>query len=87
MKIDFERFEVYADLGKTKKVVVNVKEDFANTIYQRGQGIAFHALALKIYNSKGETEYTQQEYDLMKRISEALFSPQFIDALKEYGNV
>lgn len=85
MKIDFEQFEVYSDLAKKNKVVLNVKEDFANVIYQRGQGIAFHALALKIWNSHGEEEYNENEYALMKRISEALFSPQFIDALEEYG--
>ena len=84
MKIDFEKFKVFTDLTKSKTTEINVKSDFANVIYQRGQGLAYHALAIKIYNSIGETEFTPQEYAIMKRISEALFSPQFIDALKEY---
>ena len=42
----------YRDLAKTDAVTTNIKEQLADNIYKHGQGIAHHALALKIYNSQ-----------------------------------
>lgn len=82
MKVDFENIEVYTDLDKKNKVTANVRKEFANVVYQNGQGIAFHALALKIWN--GEKEYSDKEYELIMKIAEAYYSPCFIDALRAY---
>lgn len=82
MIIDFEKIEVYTDLEKNNKVTANVRKDFANIVYQNGQGIAFHALALKIWN--GETEYTDEEYELILKVAESFYTPCFIDAIRAY---
>ena len=58
----------------------NVKTDFSNVIYTMGHGIEAHALALKIFNSSGETEYNENEVRLIKKYSE-LCQPAFIDAI------
>lgn len=81
MKINFEQFRLYQGLDKYVEVL-NVKNVFANELYNRGQGIAFHALALKIYNSEGETEYNDMEYALMVDFANNCMTPSFIDSLK-----
>lgn len=84
-KINFERIEIFADVAKTKCVVQDVKNDFADVIYQFGRGLEAHALALKIFNSKGETEYDERECNLILQFSE-LCSPSFMDAMKNVLN-
>ena len=60
MKINFEKVEVFTNLAKTQAVVMDIREGLADAIYTQGQGVACHALALKIYNSKGEEEYSDR---------------------------
>ena len=82
MKINFEQLRVYNDIAKTREMVVNVKVQVADTIYQKGIGIEAHALALKIYNSTGDCELTDDEYQLLVSFAEHHFIPMVIDALK-----
>lgn len=82
MKINFEKFRLFKGVAKQDVEVLNVKRVFADELYNRGQGIAFHALAFKIYNSNGETEYTDDEYMLMVMFSEQCMSPNFMDSIK-----
>ena len=82
MKINFEQLRVYNDIAKTRELVVNVKVQVADTIYQKGIGIAAQALALKIYNSTGDCELTDDEYQLLISFAERHFIPMVIDALK-----
>ena len=56
-KIDFSKLEMYRNIEKTEKEKVDVRSSFANMIYSGTSGIAFHALAYKIYNSNGSEEY------------------------------
>lgn len=85
MKINFERIEVFANLAKTQARVMNIKEGFADAIYTQGQGIACHALAMKIYNSKGEEEYDDREVQLIEMCSE-LCTPAIMDGIKSIIN-
>lgn len=80
-KINFEKLEIFTDIAKTNKVESDVKTDFANFIYKNGSGIEMHALALKIYNSEGETEYNDKECELIRAASRSL-APFFIDAIE-----
>lgn len=52
-------------------------------IYLNVNGIKAHALAMKIYRSEGETEYTPEEVRLIKEVAERLCAPNFIDGLTE----
>ena len=81
MKIDFENFRLFKGIDKKNVEVLNVKNVFADELYTRGQGIAFHALALKIFNSDANTDYNENEYQLMKMFAEQCMSPNFIDSL------
>ena len=82
--INFESIEVFVDIEKKKKVVANERKGFADTMYRNGQGLPFHALALKIYNSHGDTEYSDEEYELIVKVAEACYAPCFIDAIRSY---
>ena len=81
MKINFEKVEVFTNVAKTKAAVIDIKEGFADAIYTQGQGVACHALALKIYNSKGEEEYSDKEEELISRCSE-LCTPAVMDGIQ-----
>lgn len=80
-KINFREVLVYTDIEKTQKLVVDMHVNFANIIYQQGSGIQAHALAMKIYNSKGEEEYTDEECKLIMEYA-SMCNPFFIDAIK-----
>lgn len=84
MKIDFENFPVRQGIGK-EAISMDVRRVFAEEIYNRGQGLAFHALALKIYNAKGDEDYSDEEYRLMVTFSEQCMTPAFIDSLRAIG--
>ena len=82
MKIDFEHFTLYKGIDKSIKETMDVRQVFAEEMWNHAQGIAYHALALKIYNSHGETEYTDEEYQLMLHYAEYGMTPAFIDSLR-----
>ena len=65
---------------------MDVRETFADMIYNNVNGIKAHALALKIYENKGAVEYTDEEVSLMGTVAERLCVPGFIDGLREQLN-
>lgn len=80
VKIDFEHFKTRTLAGMEKEE--NIKLTVAEDLYEKGQGIAFHALALKIYNSNGEIEYTDDEFGLIMAYAKQMCTPMVIDALE-----
>ena len=80
--IDFTKVKVAFDLEGEQTEVQDVRKNFANIMYKHGTGIEFHALALKIYNSKGKEVYTEEECELIRKTS-TLCAPFFIDAIEE----
>ena len=62
---------------------MDVRETFADMIYNNVNGIKAHALALKIYGSEGEADYTDDEVKLVRVVAERLCVPGFIDGLNE----
>ena len=85
IKIDFTKFVVFTDLAHTKSSIYDVREQIANELYQKGSGISYHALALKIYNSEGELELSEKEFDLIMKLAEVCFAPYIIDSLRSYS--
>lgn len=82
MTINFEQFVLYKGIDKSIKEVLDVRHVFADEMYNHGQGVACHALALKIYNSTGPMEYSAEEYKLMMLFAEQCMTPSFIDSLR-----
>ena len=62
---------------------MDLRETFADMIYNNVNGIKAHALALKIYESEGEADYTDDEVKLVRVVAERLCVPGFIDGLNE----
>lgn len=83
MKIDFQHFNVYMAVNHKSARTMDVRESFADMIYNNVNGIKAHALALNIYNSDGESEYTDEEVRLIRMVAEQLCVPGFIDGLNE----
>ena len=85
MKINFDSIKVYTDLGKTQSVTQNMRKEFANFIYTQGNGIAAHALALKIYNGTPDTDYDENEVAIIRQFVDNC-TPCVIDAFHEMLN-
>ena len=83
MKIDFRKFRIYPGIDRQRSVEMDVRKEFADLIYQNGKGIAAHALAMKIYNAEGETEYSDEEVEMIRGYAEKLGTPMFIDAIMD----
>lgn len=86
MKINFKEFKVYTNLAKSDSQLINIVTELADGIYKTAQGIAGHSLALKIYNSKGEEEYTEEEFSIIQNYANQHGTPFFIDALNSIKN-
>lgn len=82
-KIDFTRVEICTSITGNTCVVEDIREAFADALYKQGMGLKVYALALKIFNSKGEEEYTDEEVGLINHFTEQFCSPSLIDAIKK----
>ena len=78
--INFERFEIYTTINHKEVIVQDCREGFANIIYWNGSGVACHALAMKIYKSEGEMEFTDEEITLMKQFAENFGNLSLLDS-------
>jgi len=86
MKINFKQLKVYVDINKTVEQYIDVAKDLAEGLYKTSAGIAGHSLALKIYNSTGEEDYSELEVDLITKYANQYATPFFIDALSNIKN-
>lgn len=80
--IDFEHFSIPVGIGRSGVRMGDVRESFANVIYQAGTGIRAHSLALKIYGSKGATPYNEDEAAMIHSMAGRYCTPGFIDGLE-----
>lgn len=82
MILNLKEIEIFENIAKTKCVVMDIREAFADLIYARGTGIKAHALALKVFNSDENTEYTEEEIELIK-VYLSMCTPAIIDAINK----
>lgn len=70
-------------LDKNQCQVVNARKQIANIIYSQGAGLglAGQALAVKMWNGNGDTEYTDDEVKIIKELVERTTAPCFIDSV------
>lgn len=80
-KVNFEAFAMPGGIANRKQVTGDVRESFADTIYNNFNGIAAKVLAEKIYKSQGETEYNDKEVEMMRLAADNFCQPRFIDGL------
>lgn len=86
IKLNFKQFSVPTGISRKNRQTGDARESFANMLYLNVNGIRAHALAMKIYNSEGEENYSPEEVKLIKEVAEKLCAPNFIDGLMEQLN-
>lgn len=82
MNIDFDRLEVYTDLERKRCTVIQFRKPLANALYTNGSGLACHALALKLWNTAGAQEFSDEEADMIRGFVERACSPSVIEAMR-----
>jgi hypothetical protein len=82
-RINFKEFSVYTGISKKEKVTGDARESFANVLYTHLSGIRAKNLALKIFNSDGETELEEEDAKLITVAAETYCTPAFMDAINE----
>lgn len=86
MKINFQQFEMWSGIAHRHKTIVDAREGIADLIYMNTAGMRGHALAHKVYESEGATDYTEEEVSTLCGIVERLGTGPAIDGLREQLN-
>ncbi len=84
-KLNFKEIEI-TDISGKKKTVGDAREEFGNLIYTSCNGIAAHALALRIYGSDGPIDISEQEQELIVNLAQGVCTPAFIDGINKQLN-
>ncbi|CCX43532.1 putative uncharacterized protein [Prevotella sp. CAG:1031] len=82
-KINFQQFRIPAGIDRSRYQTGDARESVANMLYLNINGIRAHALALKIYRSEGETDFTEEEVRTLREVADTYATPAFIDGLNE----
>ncbi len=82
-KINFQQFRIPAGIDRSRYQTGDARESVANMLYLNVNGIRAHALALKIYRSEGETDFTEDEVRTLREVADTYATPAFIDGLNE----
>ena len=82
-KIDFQHFKLSVGIATNDTVMVDVREELANLIYNNVSGIAALEVARKIYKSEGVTEFDEREMDVITKTIEGLGKASFIDSFSK----
>ena len=86
MKLNFKKFKKYTKVDKLAFVEVDIRETFADRIYnETGTGIADLKLAEKIYASDENTDFTNEEITRMRKHAEGCI-PWFLDGFDNMLN-
>lgn len=83
MKLNFKQFVLFQGIDKKNALLTDVSKAIADGLYNTMQGIASHALALKIYNATGEEEYSDEEIEMLRNFSKQC-TPAFMDSFEEF---
>lgn len=80
MKLNFKEFKMFVDIAQVETRTVDIRKEFADIIYKSVNGIVAHDLALRIYRSEGELEFTNPEEIQIMRSVAASATPLFTDS-------
>ena len=75
-KLDFRNFSVPTGITRQTREVFDVREQIADLLYTRVSGIKAHRLAFKIFESTGETEFSDEETGMIHYGGGTLLSSQ-----------
>lgn len=81
MVINFQKCAIKTDIAGQKVEIIDIREAFANIVYQRITGIAGLTLAQKIYTSNGKLEISAEEASTIKSCAETYCLPPVVEAI------
>lgn len=82
-KLNFQHFKIPTGIDRTQYRTGDARESVANMLYLNVNGIRAHALALKIYRSEGETDFTEEEVRTLRDVADTYATPAFIDGFND----
>lgn len=82
-KINFQKFSMPDGIAGRKQTTGDVRESFADAIYNNLNGVAAKVLAEKIYKSEGKAEYNEKEVEMMRLAAGNFCQPRFADGLEK----
>ena len=82
-KLNFAQFSMPDGIAGRKQTTGDVRESFADAIYNNLNGVAAKVLAEKIYKSEGEAEYNEKEVEMMRLAAGNFCQPRFADGLEK----
>lgn len=81
-RINFKEFEMPEGISGKTVTKGDVRESFADVLYNKCNGIRAKVLAEKIYKSDGAVEYEDDEVAVISNIANAECTPRFIAGLE-----
>lgn len=82
-KINFKEFALKKGIATDDVIILDVRETFADLIYNNTSGIKALSLAQKIYKSEGLTDFDEDEIGTIMGIAEQLCTVKMLDSLNE----
>lgn len=70
-------------ITRQARQVIDAREQIADLLYTRVSGIKAHRLAFKVFDSTGETEFGEEEIEMIRMAVERYCIPSVIDGLEE----
>lgn len=86
-KINFKEFPMKKGLSSNDNTIIDIREEFANIIYNNVNGIAALTLAQKIYKSDGELEIDDDEESIIVNVVDQFCIGRLIDSLHSVLNL
>lgn len=85
-KLNFREFSIPTGITRKTRQVMDAREPIADLLYTRVNGIRAHHLAFKIFESTGETEFEEEEVEMIRAVVERYCLPGVIDGLEDILN-
>ena len=82
-KVNFKEFKFYTDFKKQHLVKRDIRELLADTIYCNANGVVAANLSMKIINSDGEFELSDNEIKKLIELVSNICSQNIIDGIVE----
>ncbi|HPC13737.1 MAG TPA: hypothetical protein PLN36_05160 [Bacteroidales bacterium] len=85
-KINFKKFPLYANIEKTDIRYIDIHKEFAELLYNRGDGIVAHMLSHLIYESNEAVEIDDKQEEYLVQFIKTFCTPAMIESFEQIIN-
>ena len=82
-KINFKKFPLYTNIEKTDIRYIDIHKEFAELLYNRGDGIVAHMLSHLIYESNEAVEIDDKQEAYLVQFIKTFCTPAMIESFEE----